>query len=487
MKYQKMICYIFLIYLISISLLIYNNCNSKNGENNICYPQKDSWIITLGSDWSYGGGFVKESNDGLYILGVTDYLTTEELDNNIWISKLDQNHNILWQKSFGGNSYEWQISYKNTFDGGFIITAMTNSFGVILHDYWVVKLDSSGSIIWQKTIGRDFYDEASSVIETNDGIIVAGSSVSLKGQLDLNGIMMINLDIDGKLKWSKIINQSTWSESTWSEYPQEIIESSDGGLIIVGKATYTLDCRDSVDDDEDECENNEFISNDYFLILKLDMNGNILWQKIIGGDEADYPRSVIETKDNSFIVVGYTDSYGEGETDIWLIKLDSNGNLLWQKTIGGSDSDYAYSIIETEDEGLIIYGETNSYGAGESDIWLIKVDINGNILWQNTVGGSKEELGGSVTEISDGGLIVTGNTKSLGDESSNSKVFITNLTGSGEGCDCNFIQNSNASVHNSDADIEDFHATIQDTPVTIQDSNAVVQDTDAVMNIICGE
>jgi len=172
-------------------------------------------------------------------------------------------------------------------------------------------------------------------------------------------------------------------------------QTFDGGYIIVG---YT--------------ESYGIGSGNVYLI-KTDANGDTLWTRAYGLTyEGGY--SVQQTTDQGYIIVGYTDSFGAGEGDVYLLKTDTNGDFLWAKAYGGQDNDCAHSVQQTSDGGYIIAGWTYSYGAGNGDVYLIKTDSNGDTLWTEVYGGSEFDSGTSVKETSDGGFIVTGWTESFG-------------------------------------------------------------------------
>jgi len=197
--------------------------------------------------------------------------------------------------------------------------------------------------------------------------------------------------------WQRTYSGSKTDEG-WS-----VVQTSDGGYIVAGTTTsYDGDGRLGLIPDE----------GDVYLI-KTDANGNLIWQKNYGGPEEDAGYSVLQTNDGGYIIAGKTESYGAGGSDVYLIKTDTNGNMLWQKSYGGSELDCADSVLETNDGGYIIVGTTSSYSSyGDLDVYFIKTDANGNMLWQKTYDGAERgtDIGRSVAQTSDGGYIIVGYT-----------------------------------------------------------------------------
>jgi hypothetical protein len=218
---------------------------------------------------------------------------------------------------------------------------------------------SQGNEVWNKTFGGSDGDWGLSVQQTTDGgFIITGETSSYGAG-------------DGDV-------------------------TTDGGFIITGQTTSYgaggIDIR----------------------LIKTDSQGNEMWSKTFGGADYDRGYSVQQTTDGGYIITGSTESYGAGDGDVWLIKTDSQGNEMWSKTFGGADYDRGHSVQQTTDGGYIITGSTESYGAGDADIWLIKTDSQGNEVWSKTFGGAEYDFGHSVQQTTDGGYIITGYTKSYG-------------------------------------------------------------------------
>jgi len=239
-----------------------------------------------------------------------------------------------------------------------------------------------------KTFGGKEWDEARSISKTGDGgYIVAGWTYSFgAGYYDF---LVIRLDSKGNIKWAKTFG------GEYLDYASSIRETLDGGYIVAGW-TYS------------------FGAGYYdFLVIRLDSKGNIKWAKTFGGGFEDKAHSIYETADGGYIVAGHTNSFGKGNYDLLVIKLNSNGDIEWSKTFGGENNDYAYSIYHTTDGGYIVAGHTNSFGKGDYDFLVIKLNSNGDIEWTKTFGSGSNEYGYSICQTADGGYIVGGTSEPL--------------------------------------------------------------------------
>ncbi len=193
-----------------------------------------------------------------------------------------------------------------------------------------------------------------------------------------------------------------------------IVQTTDGGYVVAGSTI-------------------SFGAGGYDVyIVKLDNTGNVSWTRTVGGSGDEWARSIVQTTDGGYVVAGHANSYGAGGSDVYIIKLDNTGNVSWTRTVGGSGSDYGFSIVQTTDGGYVVAASTSSYGAGGDDVYIIKLDNTGNVSWTRTVGGSGNEWGNSIVQTTDGGYVVAGSTNSYGAGSYD--VYIIKLDSLGNAC-----------------------------------------------------
>lgn len=346
----------------------------------------EEWIKTFGGagDDGVGAGAypMQSTADGGYIIaGSTN--SYGEGGSDAWLIKTDADGNKIWEKNFGGASDDWANSVQQTSDGGYILAGGTQSFGAGGMDFWLIKTDAEGNNLWDRTFGGWGNEIANSVQQTDDGgYILAGAGPG--------DAWLIKTDSNGNKIWDEDFGGSN---NDWAH----LVEiTSDGGYILGGRK----DARGSASGDA--------------WIIKTDAEGNELWERTFGGSDTDMINSVQPTSDGGYILAGWTYSYGTGGGDLWIIKTDSEGNKLWDKTFGGAYSDQALSVQSITDNGYILAGGTESYGAGSGDAWLIKTDAEGNELWNKTFGGVNWDGIWAIQPNYDGSNILAGTTDSYG-------------------------------------------------------------------------
>jgi hypothetical protein len=376
------------------------------------------------------------TKDGGYIAGGRSYSNAsgEKSENSrgsedYWVVKFNSNGKIQWQKTIGGDGDDFFRSVIQTIDGGYALIGTSTSdisgektdYCRGLTDYWLVKLDSSGNIQWDKTYGGSDYDFIDNIVQEKDGsYILAGSSASnISGEKseDSRGgwdYWVVKVDANGNKLWDKTIGGSD------NEFCSPVKLTTDGGVIIGGFSWSNISGEKS--------ENSR--GSDDFWIVKLDKNGNIQWDKTIGGSSDDYCHAIIQTDDGGYLVGGNSASNVSGEKtanswggfDYWLVKLDRKGNKVWDKTIGGSYDDHdVWSLDSTLDgQGYILGGRSYSpvsgnkteYSRGGSDYWVVKINKKGKILWNKTIGGSDDEYLQSIVEIEKNKFLLGGTSYS---------------------------------------------------------------------------
>jgi len=336
---------------------------------------------------------------------------------------------------------------------GLILALLSVSLVALFTEYAYAQV-----VKFAKTYGGTNEDRVSSVQQTSDGgYIVAGHTRSFgAGEYDF---FLIKTDANGNVQWVKTYGSNNWDRAL------SVQQTSDGGYIVGGVISPVTPTIDDIllikidangnvqwaktyveitNDDEarsvQQTSDGGYIvagatqsfgagSTDVFL-MKIDANGNLQWAKTYGGQNWDGVSSVQQTSDGGYIVAGETVSFGDGSSsDFFLIKTDANGNVQWAKAYGGSGDDHAFSVRQTSDGGYIVAGYTRSFGAGNWDIFLIKTDANGNVQWAKTYGGSGDDHAFSVRQTSDGGYIVAGYTRSFG--ASNWDIFLIKTDANG--------------------------------------------------------
>lgn len=390
----------------------------------------DYGFILAGSSLSGKSGKKTDANQG---------------DLDYWLWKMNEKGDLEWQKSYGGSGSDLLQSIDLTRDGGFILAGISNSpkgsdkkdVSLGGDDFWIIKLDARGSEQWQRTLGGKGQEQLHSIMQTVDGgYILGGASSSDAIALDESGeqkqyrknqnsfgnldYWIVKLDSKGEIEW-----QSSFG-GRFADVIRSIEQTKDGGYIVGGYSNSP--------ESGNKTQKNYGLG-DYWVI-KLDKDGKQEWQKVYGGEGDDQLYAIHQTHDGNYLLAGNSNSGTSGNKnttngkgiDIWLIKIDESGEILWQKTYDIGKSDYLTSLIENDDHTLLLgcYARSEVYGMKKkdkediNDYVAIKINEAGEEIWRKTIGSGGEDVLKKVIEIRDGGYLMTGtsNGKASGDKKS---------------------------------------------------------------------
>jgi hypothetical protein len=294
-----------------------------------------------------------------------------------------------WGKVFGSSSFDICRSVRQTSDNGYILIGSTNGFGAGENDFYYKKIDASGNNVWGYAYGTTANDNGHGVVEDTDGGFIYSGETNGAGAGGYD-VMMFKHNPDNTIGWSYVYGTSQIEKGF------ALVRSADGGLAVAG-IRY------------DATEGNYDM-----LFDKFDGAGNLLYGKGIGGDQYEEARSLVALSDGSFVLAGQTSSFGQGGADFYAKKLDEDGNSVWGWAIGYSGDEMAYGITSTSDNGFAIVGETYSVGAGMSDVWLVKINSDGELQWSWSLGGPERDAGYSIIQDSDDNYCIVGETESFG-------------------------------------------------------------------------
>lgn len=394
--------------------------------------QWDKTIGGNGAEFSYGlqpsrdGGYVTGGSSDSGIQGDKTQVSRGKLD--YWLVKMDANGNKLWDKAYGGEQDDYMRVLLSTPDGGYLLGGFSYSSNTGEKsrasigrgsDFWLVRVDANGNKLWDRTIGGTGEDQLYAMGAANDGGYLLGglSSSDIGGDRTApykgSSYWVVRIDASGNKLWDKGFGGDGMN------YIRVIQPTSDGGWLVGGESVYATSIPDKTDP--------PFGGSDIWL-LRLDANGNKVWDKTFGGTNLDLLFGIQPTKDGNFLLSGFSTSgvsgnrtqASQGGGDYWVIKIDPTGNKLWDKAFGSSSEDASYSLVPTSDGNYLLGGHSSSPAAGDKsqasqgdyDYWVVKIDPEGNKLWDVSVGGSGRDLQTGLLPTSDGGFIVSGTSSS---------------------------------------------------------------------------
>lgn len=423
----------------------------------------DEWARTYGGSGNELARMIRQTPDGGYIVaGHTEPIDSGDMDS--WVLKLDGTGAIEWQKSYGGSGADddtWCI--QPTVDHGYIMAGFTESFGAGWKDFWVLKLDGNGDVSWQRAYGGINHDRAFHIEQTADeGYVVAGYTESFgAGQRDY---WVLKLDSSGGVLWEKTYGGI---EDEEGRMIKEVLDDQglpDGYILSGFSMSFTP-------------------FNYKYWVLRLDGTGGVFWSKIYGGDNIELAGPVIQTEDGDFLVGGYTTSFGVDVWAMWLLKLDGFGNIVWERAYWGNSFDYVTSIDETSTGEYLVTGRTDSFGAGSFEWWVLWLDRAGNIIRERTYGGTDKDTGYSIQQIEGGGVITAGRTDSFGVGASDFCVLKLDDTGNIPSCD--MIGASVATVSATTSLATDTSPTALSSAASTVDTSIVPENTAGTMTVVC--
>ena len=383
---------------------------------------------------------VSTVDGGFAVIGYTQSLDGDITDKatenyDFWMLKFNSEVQLEWNKTYGGSGDDRGSSLIETSDGGYVLLGYSDSSDGDVssnngnRDFWLVKINASGVLLWEKSFGYEGVDEGASIIETSDNHLM------LSGVLDVTAsggegnqgrfstkhaggdYWSIKITPTGDIVWSRFYGGS------FTDSPTGISETLIGGFINVGG---------SDSNDVDISDNKGSYD---FWIVKSDVNGDIVWEKSFGGSEIDEARDVISDGAGNHIIVGDTRSndqdvaFNNGAADLWAIKVSNSGELLWNSSIGGSNFDVARSISTTFNNEFIIAGSSRSSNGdvsknqGQNDAWVLRLDNSGQLLWETTIGGSEIDFSYDAVQINNGTIVAVGETNSSNGDIIDNKGF----------------------------------------------------------------
>ena len=422
---------------------------SCNKDDNSSEPIDDDTPIsgfTGAIEWikNYGGSLeddvvsIVETPDGGFVLAgftmsldgdITDKTTN---DADYWIFKINASNQLVWSKTYGGSADDRATKIINTSEGGFAVLGysrsndgdVTENSG--FYDYWLLKLDNSGNLQWNKCYGFEGHDQGNTLMQTADGGYLLAGFIDYDYYIPLapfnknsrHGVgeyWAVKTDNSGDVEWEQYYG------GTNNDRAFGVVQTNDGGYLMVGN---------SESDDFDITHPKG--SYDYWAV-KINSVGEMQWQKNYGGSGIEIAYGIIKTNDSNYLIIGDSRSSDQdvtnpkGNADIWLLKITDNGTLLWQKSYGGSQFDTSRTILEKDDNNLIIIGSSRSSDVdltdnyGESDFWLVITDPSGNITFQKNYGGSNLDFGNTGLLSSSGNIILAGSSQSNDGDVQNNK------------------------------------------------------------------
>ncbi len=333
-----------------------------------CWQTDDGGFVAVGFTASYGAG-----------------------NEDTWLVKTDTWGDTVWTRTYGGAGEDYAYAVRQTVDGGWIVVGWTDSFGGGGYDVWLLRTDAFGDTVWTRTYDAGADEKATYVQQTADKgyVIAAQTNAAGAGGQDL---WLIKTDSLGDTLWTRVLG------GRGHDWPCYVVQTFDGGYILTGRIELPIP---------------RYI--DVWLV-KTDASGDTVWTRSYGGEGVDWGVSVEQTSDSGYVVGAWSSSFAGPPNfcaDGWVLKTNAEGDTVWTRVYGGDGTDQACRAQQTEDGGYAIVGLSDSYGA-DIDAWLVKTDESGDTVWTRTYGGTGIDVGGFGQQSEDGGYFFAGYTDSRG-------------------------------------------------------------------------
>ncbi|WP_378180014.1 hypothetical protein [Aquimarina sp. SS2-1] len=426
---------VFIAVFLLLSLIACSSDDTPDGPDNPTptegFQGEVAWVKTFGGSGEDDALSIVESEDGGYVVfGYTqsidgDIADKTATDSDYWALKISTDGSVIWSKTYGGTGDDRGQKIIKTNDGGYAIVGYSRSndgdvsLNEGLQDYWIVKINATGDIQWEKSFGFSGIDRAFSIVQTTDGgyfitgfLDVSASNgegndnKSISQKHGVGEFWGIKLNATGEKEWRRYFGGSNNDRS------YDVVQTEDDGFLMIGSS-----------------ESNDFdVSNSNgsydFWVVKVNAEGTLVWEETYGGSEIDVGYAIATSGDGKYTIIGDSRSNdgdiseSRGNADLWMIQIDGNGNLIWEKSLGGTEFDTGRGIHKTQDGGFIITGNSRSDNGditenqGQSDIWNVMIDNTGGVKWKSTLGGSAEEFGVGCIETRDKKIVIAGSSES---------------------------------------------------------------------------
>lgn len=359
------------------------------------------WQKSLGSTRYAEFPTIQQTSDGGHIMAAIINSSDGSEHGDVWLIKIDSSGAISWERSLGGSASDIPQMLLQVNDGGYLLGAVSNSADGDVgsnngsSDWWIVRLNSEGNIIWESSLGGSLQENPGAAIQEGNEFIIAGSTSSSDGDVGnktstSRDLWMVRMNDSGEILWEK-----TFGDDILDEGAVDIYGTSDNGYLVAGDASQDI------------------------WLVKFDTDFNLIWDKRFGGSQLDYLSSTALTENGIILAVTTASSDGDitdnfGASDIWLVEVNEEGEILWESSYGGSGNEHAAGIVVTDDNGYWVSGSSVSADGnltnnkGGLDYWVLKLDSSGNILWQQTYGGSLWDKANTAAVAGTNGVLVAG-------------------------------------------------------------------------------